>query len=78
MLRNGDRMLFSAVGENDRWHVYEMNTQTKGLKRLTPVEHNDVDWFDACYLPDGRMILASTSWVSNLAAILERDVTYRL
>jgi len=58
---DGARMLFSAVGENDRWHVYEMNTQTKAVKRLTPVEHNDVDWFDACYLPDGRIILASTA-----------------
>ncbi len=58
---DGDRMLFSAVGENNRWHVYEMNTQTKETKRLTPVEHTDVDWFDACYLPDGRIILASTA-----------------
>lgn len=58
---NGDRMLFSAVGENQRWHVYEMNTQTQEVKRLTPVEHTDVDWFDACYLPDGRIILASTA-----------------
>ena len=58
---NGDKMLFSTVGENQRWHVYEMNTQTQEVKRLTTDEHDDIDFFDACYLPDGRIILASTA-----------------
>ena len=58
---DGDRMLFSAVGENQRWHVYEMDIASKEVTRLTPIEHDDVDWFDACYLPDGRIILASTA-----------------
>lgn len=58
---NNEKMLFSAVGENDRWHVYEMNTTTKEVKRITPIEDTDVDWFDACYLPDGRVIVASTA-----------------
>ncbi|HKJ79269.1 MAG TPA: hypothetical protein VKA10_07025, partial [Prolixibacteraceae bacterium] len=58
---NAGKMLFSTVGENERWHVYEMDIQTQEVTRLTPIEHTDVDWFDACYLPDGRIILASTA-----------------
>lgn len=58
---NTEKMLFSSVGENNRWHVYEMDMQTNQVTRLTTDEHDDIDFFDACYLPDGRIVLASTA-----------------
>ncbi|NQU54513.1 MAG: SUMF1/EgtB/PvdO family nonheme iron enzyme [Bacteroidetes bacterium] len=58
---DGEKMLFSSVGVNDRWHVYEMDYASGEIEQLTPSELTDVDYFDACYLPDGNIIIASTA-----------------
>ncbi len=57
---DGQRMLFSMVGENGRWQVFEIGTDGQGLRQLTG-EQPDVDCYDACYLPDGRIIFTSTA-----------------
>ena len=57
---DGQRMLFSMVGENDRWQVFEIGRDGQGLRQLTG-EQPDVDSYDACYLPDGRIIFTSTA-----------------
>ena len=54
------RMLFSSVDANGRWAIYEIQSDGSGLKQLTPTDYPDLDFFDACYLPDGRIILCST------------------
>lgn len=57
---DADRMLFTMPGTN-RWHVFEINTDGTGLQQLTASPHDDVDCFDACYLPNGKIIFASTA-----------------
>ena len=67
------KLLFSAVekvsrdGKDElRWAVYEVDTDGQNLKKLTPLVH-DVDWFDACYLPEeGALIVASTAGMQGL------------
>jgi len=54
------RMLFSMVGDNGRWQVFEIGTDGKNLRQLTG-EQPDVDSYDACYLPDARIIFTSTA-----------------
>ena len=58
---DGDRMLFSMPGSNGRWQVFEIKTDGTGLAQVTPGEDKDVDNYDACYLPDGRIIFCSTA-----------------
>jgi formylglycine-generating enzyme required for sulfatase activity len=55
-----DRMLFSMPGSHGRWQIWEMRADGSGLRQVTPGEHRDVDNYDACYLPDGRIVFAST------------------
>ena len=55
-----DRMLFSMPGDNGRWQVFEIHADGSGLRQLTG-EQPDVDSYDACYLPDGRIIFTSTA-----------------
>jgi hypothetical protein len=57
---DGQRMLFSMVGDNGRWQIFEIGSDGKGLRQLTG-EQPDVDSYDACYLPDGRIIFTSTA-----------------
>ena len=56
-----DRLLFSSIDANGRWAIYEIRSDGSGLKQLTPSDYPDVDFFDACYLPDGRIVLCSTA-----------------
>jgi len=53
------KMLFSSIGENGRWQIFETTTDGK-VRQVTKGEHNDVDNYDACYLPDERIIFGST------------------
>jgi formylglycine-generating enzyme required for sulfatase activity/cytochrome c553 len=57
---DGKKMLVT-MPENDRWQVFELGADGKGLNRITPNEESDVDSYDACYVPDGRIIFCSTA-----------------
>ena len=57
---DADRLLFSSIGTRGRWHIFEVGIDGKGLRQVTPDLYDDVDNYDACYLPDGRIIFSST------------------
>ena len=54
------RMLFSTVGSNGRWQICEILSDGSGFRELTG-EQPDVDSYDACYLPDGKIAFTSTA-----------------
>ncbi len=55
------KMLFSMPGSHDKWHVFEIGTDAKGFRQLTPEDQPDVHYYDACYLPSGRIAFVSTA-----------------
>lgn len=74
---DADRLLLSSVGTHNRWQVFELPLpaarEASGamardglpipppkLRELTG-DQSDVDSYDACYLPDGRIIYTSTA-----------------
>ena len=59
---NADRLLFTkSVGR--AWQIFEIKTDGGGLRQVSRGKDAGVDNFDACYLPDGRIVFASTaSW----------------
>ena len=65
---DADKMLFSMPEDSGRWHVWQLNADGTGLRRLTPVEPK-VDQYDACYLPDGRIIFNSTAAVAGVPCV---------
>ena len=58
---DADKLLFSSIGTHNRWQVFEIRMDGTGLRQVTPGEEPDIDNYDACYLPDGRIIFDSTS-----------------
>jgi len=58
---DADRMLFSMPGTHGRWQIWEIRVDGRGLRQVTPGEEKDVDNYDACYLPDGRIMFGSTA-----------------
>ena len=54
------RMLISMPNRQGRWRVHELGSDGRGLRQVGADEPADVDDYDACYLPDGRIIYCST------------------
>ena len=62
------RMLFSMPGKKGRWQVFEIRADPStglraggtGVRQITG-EQSDVDSYDACYLPDGKVLFTSTA-----------------
>lgn len=57
---DGERVLFSSIGTNDRWQLFELDLKTGISRQVTPDSYKDFDSFDGCYTPDGRYIFCST------------------
>jgi formylglycine-generating enzyme required for sulfatase activity len=58
---DGQRLLFSSLASNNTWQVFEIGTDGKGLRQVTPGDDKDVDNYNACYLPDGALLFSSTA-----------------
>jgi formylglycine-generating enzyme required for sulfatase activity len=57
---DAERVLFSSIGANGAWHVFEMRVDGTGLRQITETA-DGVNNYDACYVPDGRVIFTSTA-----------------
>jgi len=56
----GEKLLFT-MPKGQSWQIFEIKTDGTGLRQVSRGEHADVDNFDACYLPDGRIVFVSTA-----------------
>jgi formylglycine-generating enzyme required for sulfatase activity len=56
---DADRLLFS-MPNGKTWEVHEIGIDGTGLRQVSRSQPG-VDNFDACYLPDGRIVFASTA-----------------
>lgn len=70
---DADRLLFSSPGSHNRWQIFEMQPDGSGLRQLTSTEIPDVDNYDACYLPDGRVVFASTACFQGIPCVAGSD-----
>ncbi|MCX6876188.1 MAG: SUMF1/EgtB/PvdO family nonheme iron enzyme [Verrucomicrobia bacterium] len=61
------RLLFAKRGARQgNWRVFEIGVDGSGLRQVTPDDGEDVGHFDPCYLPDGRVMFASTAVYQGL------------
>lgn len=56
---DADRVMFSATDDSERWQVYEVGTDGKNLRQVTRVDEPDLEFFDAAYLPSGKIVAVS-------------------
>ena len=54
------RRLLFTMPNGRTWQIHEMGIDGGGLRQVSR-EQPDVDNFDPCYLPDGRIVFASTA-----------------
>ena len=65
---DADRLLFSSIGEHNRWHVFEYRLDGAELRQVTPALP-DIDQYDACYAPDGAILFSSTAPVAAVPCV---------
>ena len=58
---DADRLTFSMPGSHDRWQIFEIGADGRGLRQVTPGDQPDVDNYDGCYLPSGQIAFESTA-----------------
>jgi len=63
------RMLFSSIGAHGRWQVFEIGADGGNLRQVTPGDQPDVDNYDACYLPDERILFSSTAFFAAVPCV---------
>ncbi|MDR2705555.1 MAG: SUMF1/EgtB/PvdO family nonheme iron enzyme, partial [Planctomycetaceae bacterium] len=66
---DANRILFSMVNEKNLWRVFEMKIDGTGLHEVPLIPDEDVDNYDACYLPDDRIVFCSTACFSGVPCV---------
>ena len=75
---DGKRILFSSIGTNDRWQIFEMKLDGSGLRQVSRGEYDDIDNYDGMYLPDGRIIFDSSSTFQGVPCVGGSDYVANL
>lgn len=71
---DADRILFSMPTENDHhWQVFEVGVDGKNLKQITNGLPEHLDFFDATYLPDGKIMAAANMGVHGVPCVSGDD-----
>lgn len=66
---DADKMLFSMPGSHDRWQIWQIGADGTNLRQVTRGQEPDVDNYDACYLPDGRIVYDSTAPMTGVPCV---------
>ncbi len=75
---DGARILFSSIGSNDRWQIFETKLDGTGLRQVSLGEYGDVDNYDGMYLPDGRIIFDCSATFQGVPCVGGSDYVANL
>ena len=73
------RLLLSSGDEKvGPWGIYELNVDGTGWHKAYEDANPDVDYYDACYLPDGRIITTATVGFQGVPCVAGGDYVANL
>jgi len=58
---DAEKVLFSMRDDHGRWQIFEIGCDGRNLRQVSRGDKEDVESYDACYLPDGGIVFASTA-----------------
>ena len=72
---DADRISYSGGRENESgWRIFETRLDSPGRQsQLSPEDQHDIDFYDPCYLPDGRMLFVATSGFHGVPCVSGSD-----
>lgn len=66
---DAQRLMFSMPNSAGRWRIFELQADGSALRQLPLIDEPDVDNYDACYLPDGRIVFSSTACFAGIPCV---------
>ncbi len=76
---DGEKILLSSGDEKTGpWGIYEMNIDGSDWKKAFEDPNPEVDYYDACYLPDGRIITTATVGFNGVPCVSGGDYVANL
>ncbi|MFR9621082.1 MAG: formylglycine-generating enzyme family protein, partial [Rikenellaceae bacterium] len=71
---DGNRAIFSMTPEGDNhWQVYELDVNAKEVTQLTHGSKEYLDFFDAAYLPSGKLVMMSNTGSHGVPCVNGND-----
>ena len=70
---DAERLMFSMVDTDRRWQVFEVKLDGTGLKKLIETPEKDLEFFDATYLPSGKLIAVSNIGYNGVPCVNGND-----
>lgn len=75
----GEKVLLSSGDEKSGpWGIYEMNIDGSNWQKAFEDPNPEVDYYDACYLPDGRIITTATVGFNGVPCVSGGDYVANL
>ena len=71
---DADRLLFSSLDSARKWQIYEMNIDGTGLHQKLKVPEPDLEFCDANYLPDGKIVATGNLGYNGVPCVHGDDV----
>ena len=75
---DADRLLFSSLDKNRKWQIYEMNIDGSNLHQKITVDEPDLEFCDANYLPDGKVVATTNIGYNGVPCVHGDDVVANL
>ncbi|MFH1268892.1 MAG: hypothetical protein ABIK89_24465 [Planctomycetota bacterium] len=76
---SADRLLFSMRDARGYFQIYEIGVDGTGLRQVSRGDQPDVDSYDPCYLPDGRIVFAGSGCFQGVPCNMSHvSVLYRM
>ena len=71
---DAEKIMFSTGKNGEQgWRVFESGVNGKGVREVTPGDQTDIDFYDPCYLPDGRILFCATSGFHGVPCVTGSD-----
>ena len=75
---DADRILFSSLDADRKWQIYEIGTDGRNLCRKINVDEPDLEFCDANYLPDGKIVATTNIGYNGVPCVHGDDVVANL
>ena len=75
---DADRLLFSSLDKDRKWQIYEINTDGSGFHQKITSDEPDLEFCDANYLPDGKVVATTNIGYNGVPCVHGDDVVANL
>ncbi|BDD11844.1 hypothetical protein FUAX_42760 (plasmid) [Fulvitalea axinellae] len=70
---DADKIMFTSATDKGRWGLFEVDSDGSNLRQISPTKYDDLDFYDACYLPDGKVAMVSNVSMQGVPCVNGSD-----